>query len=293
MHDTARSFIGPHQREMERSRCCFLIVAAALLQGSSTPAPDSTGARNPAYRARRASRRQRRGRPLGRLEVGRMDARDVGAGVGPRAGVDAPTARRSSSRRIAPATSISGAWRWRRTARAASRSDSRRRRCPTASRPSLRDGRIVFVRGRLGAAASVGSLDDRRRVAPHEGSRGGAMAGDFARRHAPRVRLDRRRARESCTCARSTTGATAPCSPTRASSVRRGRRPAIDSPGRRRARAAPCTSRRSTDATSIVVSARHAESAWNPDGKTIALADIPPTDADRAGRLQRRSRSHG
>jgi gamma-glutamyltranspeptidase/glutathione hydrolase len=28
-----------------------------------------------------------------------------------------------------------------------------------------------------------------------------------------------------------------------------------------------------------VVSARHAESAWNPDGKTIALADIPANDA--------------
>ena len=28
-----------------------------------------------------------------------------------------------------------------------------------------------------------------------------------------------------------------------------------------------------------LVSARHAEAAWNPDGKTLALADIPPTDA--------------
>ena len=28
-----------------------------------------------------------------------------------------------------------------------------------------------------------------------------------------------------------------------------------------------------------VVSVRHAESAWNPDGKTIALADIPADDA--------------
>ena len=41
-----------------------------------------------------------------------------------------------------------------------------------------------------------------------------------------------------------------------------------------------------------LVSARHAESAWSPDGKTVALAEIAATDAIPRRRLQRRSRSH-
>ena len=40
---------------------------------------------------------------------------------------------------------------------------------------------------------------------------------------------------------------------------------------------------RSTGSYANLVSSRHAESAWSPDGKTIALADIPP-ERHRAGR---------
>ena len=201
-----------------------------------------------------------------------------GPGVGSRAGVDG---RRIDDRvfvRSRRTTSISGAWR-RRAARAASRNESRRLRLPDGQPAVARDGRIFFVRGRLGAA----TLWVRQRMAAKT-----RVTKDRAVEQWPsvsadgiaaRVRLDRRRHAEAARAHARHGRATASCSPIRASSIRRGRRPAI------------ALSWTATGARGVVyvtpldgryinlVSARHAESAWNPDGKTLALADIPPTDA--------------
>ena len=99
------------------------------------------------------------------------------------------------------------------------------------------------------------------------------------RRRARRVRRDRRR-RAKASRAHSRHRARQHRAHRRARRTSRmvARRRSLDA-GRRRARAVRCTSRRSTDATSNLVSARHAESAWNPDGKTRRARRSPTDDA--------------
>ena len=231
----------------------FLPAIAALLLQTAT-APDSArgaGARNPAY-ARD-----------GRLAVSvqgdlwivskqrRVDARHVGRRPGIASRRGRPTARRSSSRPTAPATSICGASpsgrAARRRARAAHDVAAARR---TARRRARRAHLLRARPPRRGGA--VGAPAERRRSASDEGSRRRAMAGDVDRRRARRVRRRSPTARESFTFAISTRA--------RDSVVltdARVEHPAWAPAGDRleldrdRARAARCTSRRSTDATSI------------------------------------------
>ena len=240
-------------------------------------------------RARRTARGQRAGRSVDRVEAGEWTQFTSGRrGIASPRG--RPTDRRSCSRRTASGTSISGAWRL-----ADARGEPERLTTsplPDGQPSVARDGRIVFVRGRLGAAAlwvrqpngSESRLTKDRAVEQWpaispDGSRVAyvSIADGTRKLH---VAQSRQRARHRRAHRRAH----------RASGVVAGRR--SSERGRRRARAAPCTSRRSTDATCNLVSARHAESAWSPDGKTIALADIAPDaiapvgyngDPDRTG----------
>ena len=98
---------------------------------------------------------------------------------------------------------------------------------------------------------AVGASTEWQRRATHEGSRSRAMAGDFGRWDEARVRLDRRRHAKAAH-ARARHGRRlrrAHRSAHRASRVVAGRRPIVVD--RDAVRAAACTSRRSTDATSI------------------------------------------
>ena len=227
----------------------FLIFAAALLQGSSDAGAGFHRRSQPRLRARRASRRERRGRHLGRLEIGRMAARDVGAGVGPRAGLDA---RRRRDRLLVGSIRQVRSLARRHARRTGRRAGARATHVVLAGR--RRAGRAARRTHRVrpwpsGSGSSLDSLDDRLRVPPHEGFRGRGMARGFARRCAHRVRLDRRRVEKTSRAHRGQRAGQhrADRRESRAPDVVAGRRPTrLD--GDRRARRAS-TSRRSTATT--------------------------------------------
>ena len=189
----------------------FLILATALLQGSSTPAPDSTGVRNPAF-----SRD-------GRLAV--SVAGDIWV-----------VAKSGAWQRVTsgPAWDREPAWtpdgigdRLLVGSIGQVRSLARRHACRPGRRAGARATHVVFARRRganraarrthrvrprpTGRGASLGSLDHRLGVPPHEGfapSRNGPRRRPTAR--ASRTSRSPTR-RENFTYSRWTPGRTAPC----------------------------------------------------------------------------------
>jgi gamma-glutamyltranspeptidase/glutathione hydrolase len=255
----------------------FLIFATALLQGSSTPVPDSTGARNPAF-ARD-----------GRLAV--SVAGDIwvvsksGAWQRVTSGPawDREPAWTPDGAAIVFSSDRSGKFDlWRVDMRGDQGAEPAPERLTSSSLPDaeptvLRDGRIVFVRGRLGAArlwirATTGSQarltkDSATEVWPTaspDGARIAYVSIAAAARKLHVLTVDNGQDSTVLTDARIERPAWSPAGDRLAWTATGARGAVYVSP---------------LDGHYVnVASTRHAESAWNPDGKTMTLVDLPPSE---------------
>ena len=193
------------------------------------------------------------------------------------------------SRRIAAATSTSGALRSvtpapRRAPTRVSRHRGGRERTDAG-----RDGRILFVRGR-GSAARIWIREPRReRASPNERHARRALAGDLARRTTRvafvvafgdgrrlvvrRLVAAGRAARRRQHCRRRAA----------ASSIPPGRLTAIDSPTRPPTRDAVSTSCRSTGATRISSARGTPSRCGSPTGGHLTLVELPDDEVDYNG----------
>jgi gamma-glutamyltranspeptidase/glutathione hydrolase len=255
----------------------FVIFAAALLQGPSTPPPDSAGVRNPAY-----SRD-------GRLAV--SAAGDIwivskaGAWTRVTSGPawDREPAWTPDGAALVFSSDRSGKFELWRVAVGGEKSVEQaperltKSSLPDAEPTVLRDGRIVFVRGRLGAArlwvrsASGGesrlTKDTATEAWPAASPDGGRVAYVSIAAGARRLHVltvDNGQDSTVLTDARVEHPAWSPAGD-RLTWTAIGARGAVY--------VSPLDGRYAN-----VASARHAESAWNPDGKTITLVDLPPTE---------------
>jgi gamma-glutamyltranspeptidase len=255
----------------------FLIFATALLQGSSTPAPDSTGVRNPAF-ARD-----------GRLAV--SVAGDIwvvsksGAWQRVTSGPawDREPAWTPDGAAIVFSSDRSGKFDlWRVVMRADQGAESPPERLTSSSLPDaeptmLRDGRIAFVRGRLGAARlwirstsgsesrlTKDSAAEEWPAASPDGARIAYVSIAAAARKLHVLTVDNGQDSTVLTDARIERPTWSPA----------GDRLAWTATGARGAVYVSPLDGRYVN----VASTRHAESAWNPDGRTMTLVDLPPTE---------------
>jgi gamma-glutamyltranspeptidase len=255
----------------------FLIFATALLQGSSTPAPDSTGIRNPAF-ARD-----------GRLAV--SVAGDIwvvsksGAWQRVTSGPawDREPAWTPDGAAIVFSSDRSGKFDlWRVVMRADQDAESPPERLTSSSLPDaeptmLRDGRIAFVRGRLGAARlwirSTSGTESRLTkdsaaeewpAASPDGARIAYVSIAAAARKLHVLTVDNGQDSTVLTDARIERPTWSPAGDRLAWTATGARGAVYVSP---------------LDGHYVnVASTRHAESAWNPDGRTMTLVDLPPTE---------------
>jgi gamma-glutamyltranspeptidase len=255
----------------------FLIFATALLQGSSTPAPDSTGVRNPAF-ARD-----------GRLAV--SVAGDIwvvsksGAWQRVTSGPawDREPAWTPDGAAIVFSSDRSGKFDlWRVVMRADQDAESPPERLTSSSLPDaeptmLRDGRIAFVRGRLGAARlwirstsgsesrlTKDSAAEEWPAASPDGARIAYVSIAAAARKLHVLTVDNGQDSTVLTDARIERPTWSPAGDRLAWTATGARGAVYVSP---------------LDGHYVnVASTRHAESAWNPDGRTMTLVDLPPTE---------------
>jgi gamma-glutamyltranspeptidase len=255
----------------------FLIFATALLQGSSTPAPDSTGVRNPAF-ARD-----------GRLAV--SVAGDIwvvsksGAWQRVTSGPawDREPAWTPDGAAIVFSSDRSGKFDlWRVVMRADQGAESPPERLTSSSLPDaeptmLRDGRIAFVRGRLGAARlwirstsgsesrlTKDSAAEEWPAASPDGARIAYVSIAAAARKLHVLTVDNGQDSTVLTDARIERPTWSPAGDRLAWTATGARGAVYVSP---------------LDGHYVnVASTRHAESAWNPDGRTMTLVDLPPTE---------------
>ena len=253
----------------------FVILAAALLQGAS--APDTAGIRNPAF-ARD-----------GRLAV--SVAGDIWivskAGVWTRVtsgpAWDREPAWTSDGAAIVFSSDRSGKFDlWRVAVHGEQGADAAPERLTSSTLPDaeptvLRDGRVVFVRGRLGAARlwvrSTSGAESRLTkdtateewpAASADGARIAYVSIAAGSRKLHVFSVDNGQDSTVLTDARLERPAWSPA----------GDRLTWTATGARGAVYVTPLDGRYTN----VASARHAESAWSPDGKTITLVDLPPTE---------------
>ncbi len=255
----------------------FLIFAAALLQGSSTPAPDSTGVRNPAF--------SRDGRLAVSVAGDIWIVSKSGAWQRVTSGPawDREPAWTPDGAAIVFSSDRSGKFDlWRVTMRAEQGAEQTPERLTSSSLPDaeptvLRDGRIVFVRGRLGAArlwirSTAGSESRLTKdsaaeawpVASADGARIAYVSIAAASRKLHVLTVDNGQDSTVLTDARVERPTWSPAGDRLAWTATGARGAVYVSP---------------LDGHYVnVASARHAESAWNPDGKTMTLVDLPPTE---------------
>jgi gamma-glutamyltranspeptidase len=255
----------------------FLIFAAALLQGSSTPAPDSTGVRNPAF--------SRDGRLAVSVAGDIWIVSKSGAWQRVTSGPawDREPAWTPDGAAIVFSSDRSGKFDlWRVTMRAEQGAEQTPERLTSSSLPDaeptvLRDGRIVFVRGRLGAArlwirSTAGSESRLTKdsaaeawpAASADGARIAYVSIAAASRKLHVLTVDNGQDSTALTDARVERPTWSPAGDRLAWTATGARGAVYVSP---------------LDGHYVnVASARHAESAWNPDGKTMTLVDLPPTE---------------
>jgi hypothetical protein len=255
----------------------FLIFAAALLQGSSTPAPDSTGVRNPAF--------SRDGRLAVSVAGDIWIVSKSGAWQRVTSGPawDREPAWTPDGAAIVFSSDRSGKFDlWRVTMRAEQGAEQTPERLTSSSLPDaeptvLRDGRIVFVRGRLGAArlwirSTAGSESRLTKdsaaeawpAASADGARIAYVSIAAASRKLHVLTVDNGQDSTVLTDARVERPTWSPAGDRLAWTATGARGAVYVSP---------------LDGHYVnVASARHAESAWNPDGKTMTLVDLPPTE---------------
>ncbi len=255
----------------------FLIFAAALLQGSSTPAPDSTGVRNPAF--------SRDGRLAVSVAGDIWVVSKSGAWQRVTSGPawDREPAWTPDGAAIVFSSDRSGKFDlWRAAMRADQGAEQAPERLTSSPLPDaepavLRDGRIVFVRGRLGAArlwirSTTGSESRLTKdsaaeawpAASPDGARIAYVAIAAASRKLHVLTVDNGQDSTVLADARVERPTWSPAGDRLAWTATGARGAVYVSP---------------LDGHYVnVASARHAESAWNPDGKTITLVDLPPTE---------------
>ena len=189
----------------------FLIFAAALLQGSSTPAPDSTGVRNPAF--------SRDGRLAVSVAGDIWVVSKSGAWQRVTSGPawDRDPAWTPDGAAIVFSSDRSGKFDlWRVPMRAEQGAEQAPERLTSSSladaEPAVASRRTHRVRPWApGGGSSLDSLYLRLRVPPHKGFRG-ARLGPRLRPTARASRTSRSPPRrENFTCSPWTTGRTAPC----------------------------------------------------------------------------------
>jgi gamma-glutamyltranspeptidase len=254
----------------------FLIVAATLLQGV-TPPPDSAGARNPTF--------SRDGRLAVSVDGDIWVVSKSGAWMRVTSGPawDREPAWTPDGAAIVFSSDRSGKFDlWRVAVRPEQGNEPVPERLtssilPDAEPTVIRDGRIVFVRGRLGAArlwirSATGaesrltkdSAVEEWPAASPGGARVAYVSIGAATRKLHVFTVDNGQDSTVLTDPRVEHPAWSPTSDRLAWTATGPRGAVYVSP---------------LDGRYVnVASARHAESAWNPDGKTITLVDLPPAE---------------
>ncbi|HEV8449768.1 MAG TPA: gamma-glutamyltransferase [Gemmatimonadaceae bacterium] len=254
----------------------FLIFAAALLQGT-TPAIDSAGARNPTF--------SRDGRLAVSVDGDIWIVSKSGAWTRVTSGPawDREPAWTPDGAAIVFSSDRSGKFDlWRVAVHSEPGAETAPERVTSSMLPDgeptvLRDGRIVFVRGRLGAARlwvrSTGGAESRLTkdsaieewpAASPDGARIAYVSIGAASRKLHVFTVDNGQDSTVLTDPRIEHPTWSPA----------GDRLAWTAAGPRGAVYVSPLDGRYVN----VASARHAESAWNPDGKTVTLVDLPPAE---------------
>ncbi len=255
----------------------FLILATALLQGSSTPAPDSSGVRNPTF--------SRDGRLAVSVAGDIWVVAKSGAWQRVTSGPawDREPAWTPDGAAIVFSSDRSGKFDlWRVAMRADQGTEQAPERLTSSSladaEPTvLRDGRIVFVRGRLGAArlwvrSTTGSESRLTKdsaveewpAASPDGARIAYVSIAAASRKLHVLTVDNGQDSTVLTDARVERPTWSPAGDRLAWTATGPRGAVYVSP---------------LDGHYVnVASARHAESTWNPDGKTMTVVDLPPAE---------------